>query len=172
MRRLQLLPNGFEATNLTSCLLNSNWCFSLCNKEFNMKKIQYCCKSSAAAGKGYNTGIKHNHSSNEESLTITQATQFIHSDWRKNFVMFWLTSLLLSDCHTSNMIFITFNVWIFLSCLRLLQSIQIRTINKCKIMTLLSRSISLMPGLFSCRTQGGLCRWERQSAIKLCARTQ
>lgn len=38
MRRLQLLPNGFEATNLTSCLLNSNWCFSLCNKEFNMKK--------------------------------------------------------------------------------------------------------------------------------------
>lgn len=86
--------------------------------------------------------------------------------------MFWLTSLLLSDCHTSNMIFITFNVWIFLSCLRLLQSIQIRTINKCKIMTLLSRSISLMPGLFSCRTQGGLCRWEPQSAFKLCARTQ
>lgn len=172
MRRFQLLPNGFEATNLTSCLLNSNWCFSLCNKEFNMKKIQYCCKSSAAAGKGYNTGIKHNHSSNEESLTITQATQFIHSDWRKNFVMFWLTSLLLFDCHTSNMIFITFNVWIFLSCLRLLQSIQIRTINKCEIMTLLSRSISLMPGLFSCRTQGGLCRWERQSAFKLCARTQ
>lgn len=41
-----------------------------------MKKIQYCCKSSAAAGKGYNTGIKHNHSSNEESLTITQATVY------------------------------------------------------------------------------------------------